>query len=98
MLAFLPQLGTVAHEIGHAMGFYHEQSRPDRDSHIHINEENISDGRERNFEKQTDSRVDSKGIAYDYTSDMHYSGFVCFLFHICMSFHHCKMPKNCVDW
>ncbi|XP_042887922.1 blastula protease 10-like isoform X2 [Penaeus japonicus] len=68
-------LGTVAHEIGHAMGFYHEQSRPDRDTHVHINEENIWDGREGNFDKQTDSRVDSKGIAYDYTSDMHYSGF-----------------------
>ncbi|XP_057314060.1 zinc metalloproteinase nas-15-like isoform X2 [Hydractinia symbiolongicarpus] len=62
----------ATHEIMHALGFYHEQSRPDRDQFVKIRYENILKGLERQFEKRGSNVIDSLGVPYDYKSIMHY--------------------------
>ncbi|KAM7433978.1 hypothetical protein ABFA07_015863 [Porites harrisoni] len=64
--------GIVAHEIGHALGFYHEQSRPDRDDYVTILSDNIKTGDSDNFRKYNRRTIDSMGSPYDYGSLMHY--------------------------
>ncbi len=63
--------GSVAHEILHAAGFYHEQSRGDRDQWVTINWDDIDPNHRSNFEKRDAQGQDIGG--YDYGSLMHYS-------------------------
>ncbi|KAF4734352.1 hypothetical protein FOZ63_025530 [Perkinsus olseni] len=69
-------LGTVIHELGHAIGLPHVQNRPDRDAYVDILWGNIVQDKEKNF-----FRLDSvrspwlsavRGTVYDYESIMHY--------------------------
>jgi astacin len=62
--------GSTIHEIGHALGLWHEQSRIDRDEHVTVYFENIIAGMEHNFAKHI---TDGQDIGeYDYDSIMHY--------------------------
>ncbi|XP_030233639.1 low choriolytic enzyme [Gadus morhua] len=64
--------GTVQHEILHALGFHHEQSRSDRDKHVRIQANNVLPGKLSNFNKVNTNNL---GTPYDYSSIMHYSRF-----------------------
>ncbi|XP_043117382.1 meprin A subunit beta-like isoform X3 [Puntigrus tetrazona] len=62
----------VEHEFLHALGFWHEQSRYDRDDYVTINFENVITGQEHNFDKYSDNQTTTQGTPYDYYSVMHY--------------------------
>ena len=62
--------GTIQHEFMHAVGFWHEQSRHDRDKYVTINYKNIDGSNKHNFETRKTNSLES---GYDYESVMHYS-------------------------
>ncbi|KAL9978555.1 hypothetical protein ACROYT_G016085 [Oculina patagonica] len=64
--------GIVVHELGHLIGFWHEQNRPDRDNYIEIKDENILPKFKFAFDKYSNRKIDSLGVQYDYFSVMHY--------------------------
>uniref|UniRef100_A0A3Q2QG24 Metalloendopeptidase n=1 Tax=Fundulus heteroclitus TaxID=8078 RepID=A0A3Q2QG24_FUNHE len=65
-------LGIVEHELLHALGFYHEQSRYDRDNYVQIVSANILPGGEHAFRKVASDESTVHGTPYDYMSVLHY--------------------------
>ncbi|KAJ0011574.1 hypothetical protein NQD34_012549 [Periophthalmus magnuspinnatus] len=67
------RIATIEHEFLHALGFWHEQSRSDRDDYVQIMWDRITEGKGHNFNTYNDTTSSSLGDAYDYGSMMHYS-------------------------
>ncbi|XP_063586085.1 astacin-like [Penaeus indicus] len=62
--------GTIIHELMHAIGFFHEQCRKDRDNYVTINYQNIDPSMAYNFDIDQNSQY--VGENYQYDSIMHY--------------------------
>ncbi|TKR63038.1 hypothetical protein L596_026921 [Steinernema carpocapsae] len=64
--------GIIVHEIGHALGLFHEHTRADRDKHVIIRKDNLFAGMKHNFDIHPVAENDNQGVEYDYGSIMHY--------------------------
>ena len=63
---------NTPHELIHALGFYHEHNREDRDEFITVNDRNIIDGIGHNFDRLPGVKGHTD---YDLNSIMHYGSY-----------------------
>jgi Astacin (Peptidase family M12A)/Divergent InlB B-repeat domain len=63
-------VGTVLHEMGHTIGLWHEQSRPDRNTYISVNYGSLIKGSISNFNQTFDNA--QTPTLFDYASIMEY--------------------------
>eukprot|EP00794_Sanderia_malayensis_P007075 gene7075-7872_t len=64
---------TIMHELMHAVGFYHENSRFDRDQYVKVLWWNIQSGKDKNFLTYSHGNIDGLQLPYDKHSLMHYN-------------------------
>ncbi|OQV16098.1 putative Embryonic protein UVS.2 [Hypsibius exemplaris] len=69
-MACLQSAGIIEHELMHALGFYHEQARADRDKYVDINYANIAEDDKVQFDTFPSSVTFNQ--EYDFLSVMHY--------------------------
>uniref|UniRef100_A0A914CLN1 Metalloendopeptidase n=1 Tax=Acrobeloides nanus TaxID=290746 RepID=A0A914CLN1_9BILA len=65
-------VGAIIHELMHTIGFYHEQSRADRNNYVTIHMENVLEDAKTNFDTYNLEKITHLGASYDYESIMHY--------------------------
>ncbi|KIH53723.1 CUB domain protein [Ancylostoma duodenale] len=64
--------GVIEHEIGHALGMWHQQSRPDAQSYIKVLSDFILPSYVSDFMQRDEKDINTLGIPYDLGSVMHY--------------------------
>ena len=62
--------------MGHVLGLFDEQNRPDRDEYVEIIWEKINILRRHVYDKHAQSEVNTWNIPYDYKSIMHLDKYV----------------------
>lgn len=69
-------IGTAVHEIGHAVGLFHEHTRTDRDNYVKINLANVQSLAKSSFQKYTDLGYSGFNLRqFDFNSVMLYSSY-----------------------
>jgi len=65
--------GIVLHHLMHALGFTHENNRPDRDYFVRVIWDNIEEVNHKHFYRKNPFSVNSMNVPYDYDSITHMS-------------------------
>ncbi|XP_076802655.1 uncharacterized protein LOC143446758 [Clavelina lepadiformis] len=66
-------VSVVLHQLMHALGFYHEHSRPDQEAYITVNEDDIPKAQAFSYRMKSAEEVVNIGYEYNIKSHMHYT-------------------------